>query len=301
MERWRALSELVGELHAARDPSRETGDVLQDAAALAYRVHETRLLAAPLLVNLAALARSMPRITVHRVSSGAAHLVDDTDLHSLPSEAPALLRGAWIAEARNPEREALFGQTACLGGYPLHDSIFLVGLDWPDGGYVARWRPRWEGSELEEGVLRDASPMIEDVDLHHAWSREAARFAVVFALLLEAEGSWLGVEDEASVRFHDQRRRAPSKAVGGPGWIVRRVYLDEPRRARRAPRPAGEAGMLLEGKSPVTSMVRGHLKRQFYGPGRALRKWVYVRSYEARRWIAPRPLRVEVRTRRETE
>ncbi len=34
--------------------------------------------------------------------------------------------------------------------------------------------------------------------------------------------------------------------------------------------------------------VTGHIKRQRHGPGRAQTKWIYIASYEARRWVGPR-------------
>lgn len=301
MARWTALSEVVARLQAAREPALETGNLRQDAALLVYRVYQAGGLADSVLVNVGALALSMPRLTVHRLSSGAARLVHETDLHSLPAEPPTLLRRAWLLEARNPSRESLFGATVCLAGYPLEDSIYLVGFDWPDWAYAARWRPRWEGRDLEEGLPQEVrSPLLEDVDRHKEWARDAARFAVVFALLLEAEGSELVAEDEPSARARRPRRREPRDDGRAGTWLVRRVYLDEPRREGISRRPRGETA-LLDGRRPIRALVRGHLKRQFYGPGRSLRKWVYVRSYEARRWIAPRPLRVEVRTRRDAD
>jgi hypothetical protein len=43
------------------------------------------------------------------------------------------------------------------------------------------------------------------------------------------------------------------------------------------------------------TMVRGHLKRQPFGPRSSQRKWVYVSAYEARRWVSPKPQIVRVR------
>jgi len=48
--------------------------------------------------------------------------------------------------------------------------------------------------------------------------------------------------------------------------------------------PAAE----LNGRAAEQRTVSGHLKRQRYGEGRALTKWIYVEQYEARRWFASR-------------
>ena len=86
---------------------------------------------------------------------------------------------------------------------------------------------------------------------------------------------------------------SPGAARPGEGPVVRRVYLDEP--PARARSSSGDPGGAVEGRLGLEVPVRGHLKRQPYGPAQSLRRWVYVESYEARRWIAPRPLRLVVR------
>lgn len=57
----------------------------------------------------------------------------------------------------------------------------------------------------------------------------------------------------------------------------------------------GEAAAAdLEQRVAEAVAVRGHLRRQRHGPGLAQVRWVYVASYEARRWVAPRPATIVV-------
>jgi hypothetical protein len=44
----------------------------------------------------------------------------------------------------------------------------------------------------------------------------------------------------------------------------------------------------------LDTRAQGGIKRQAYGPGLSQRKWIYVQGYEARRWIASRPLKIVV-------
>src|SRR5690606_17665779 len=130
----------------------------------------------------------------------------------------------------------------------------------------------------------------------HEWAREAARFALVLGLHLQAEGTPVQTKDEGRGRG---ARSSHGKASGSRDWVVRRVYLDRITRspeAGSAPASRDAAEGLTEDRIAAVVPVRGHLRRQRYGPKGSLRKWVYVGGYEARRWIAPRPLRVEVRT-----
>jgi hypothetical protein len=232
----------------------------------------------------------MRRLTRHELTADAIELVHATDLHTLPSEPPRLLRSAWLLESRRPERRALFGDTASLGGYPLEGAIYLVGVGYPDGAAVARWQPRWIGGELlEQTVELDSSPLIDDVDRHHAWARQAARFAVVFSLLLESVSTPLSVEEPLRTRRQKKAHNMP------PPWVVRRVHLSAPGIMRRSePVEGAQKTSAIGDRQALPVQVRGHLKRQPYGPGGTLRRWIYVSSYEARRWVAPRPARIIV-------
>jgi hypothetical protein len=153
----------------------------------------------------------------------------------------------------------------------------------------------WSPPPLE-GTQQTASPLVDDVSTHQSWAREAARFAVVLGLLLDAEGAPLRVEEE---RQRDTARRAKKGGAGAEGVHVRHAYLDAERVAR-VPSPAspdtaadGTAGRLAE-----HVLVRGHLKRQRHGPGNREVKWLYIAGYSARRRVAPGVTQVVVSKQR---
>jgi len=293
---WESLSSTVAKLHAVR-PGGGVDDFRVSAATMAAQVFGAgALLGAPALVNCAGLALSMARLVRYELTADAIALVHGTDLHTLPGEPPRLLRGAWILESRHPEKHPLiesdmgrWGMTASLGGYPLDGAIYLVGIGYPDGIAVARWAAKWTGEDLAEGIPPDSSPLIDDVDQHRSWAREAARLAVVFSLLLEAASRPITVDEPPGER----KRRAYGANNGSRSWTVRRVHLRMPTPRRSAPLGEG-TDQALRDRQGVNVSVRGHLKRQPYGPGATLRRWVYVEAYQARRWIAPRPARIIV-------
>ena len=77
---------------------------------------------------------------------------------------------------RHPERgERLFGDVVAIGGYPHEGRVCVVGLHYPDGARVGWWSPKWSGEELNATVEPDHSPLIDDLDAHDAWVREAAQ------------------------------------------------------------------------------------------------------------------------------
>lgn len=257
-------------------------DVLDDVARMA-------------LINVAVLAVKMrERLVAHELRRPVPEVVASTDLHSLPDEPPALLRGPCIVDVRRPGEETLIGPvggvgaTSSLACYELDGTLYVIGLQHPDGVAVTRWRPQWGGGEVDAGIVQDDSLLVDtDTEAHAAWGREAARFLVVLGCLLDAEHTPLATTDDPP------RPATRRKGVYRPAqaWAVRRVYLEA--RARSGGRGGGE-GEPVDGRLDVTVPVTGHLKRQPYGPGGKLRKWVYVAGYEARRWVAPKPLRVVV-------
>ncbi|NTX07026.1 hypothetical protein [Myxococcus sp. CA040A] len=227
------------------------------------------------LVNMAALGVASPKpLPVHQVRPAAARHIAETDLHSVPDERPRLLRAPWLLEVRRPEAgEALFGDTFALGGYELDGVTFLVGLTLEGGSRVATWRPTWTGGELDEGTKQSHSHLVEpgNVGPWQDWARAAARFSVVYALLVEAEGTPLRVES-------GRQRDNPA------GLAVSNVYLDGALgdAAGAVPAAAHATGLI-----PSETSVRGHLRRQRYGHELALVKWVYIAQHGAWRWVRP--------------
>lgn len=229
---------------------------------------------APPLVNMAGLALAGGAgLVAHQVRPAAAAHVAATDLHSLPDSPPELLRRPWLLEVRRPSAgERLFGSTFALGGYSLEGVTYLVGLTAAGAASVAPWRPQWTGEDLVDGTRQSHSPLIDDVGEHQQWARDAARFAVVYALLCEAEGSPLRV-DEA--RKRDAAGDLP----------VRNVYLDGALGVDGTASPSPDT--TIPGRVAEERPVRGHLTRQRHGPGLAVSKWIYVSGYSAWRWVLP--------------
>lgn len=304
---WRAISDEVARLreYALRAgdrynfPERFLRGYAAELAIEAYRFtghHEQGI-----LINVAALALSTlrGRLVIHRVSDGAARLVRSTELRSMPGEPPHLLRAPWIVEARRPD-VPLFGDTSSLAGYPVPGrepgAVYLIGLLYPEGARGTLWRPRWEEHDVSKVSDGDQELLLlEDTpETYREWTRAATRFAVVFAALMEADATPLRVSE------HKERggRRRGSQSSGG--WRVeRRVYISDEGRVRmvspRDQKPV-TSGQGPRGEIPERVRVAGHLKRQPYGPGRQGRRWIYVDSYEATRWVSKRPLWVAVQS-----
>lgn len=229
----------------------------------------------PPAINLAMVGvRSALRPRVYTMRPSASRLVVDTDLHSTPAEAPRLLAEGGVIEARRPEiGHRLWDDVTSLGWYHYAGRIWIVALSYPDGIVTSSWLPRWGGGEISDGAPVE---IVGDRDEHAAFLDAAIRYLVTLGLLAESEGSPLRVEIDAKDRsiadvYAGEHPRPPPPEVAGPR------------------EPVEEIGP-LPGLALAPTRVRGHLKRQRYGAAGALRKWVYVASYEARRWFDPRYL-----------
>lgn len=297
---WRSISQVQDRIRPAL-PVVPPADALRVGTELADKVFRVKKEDEwPVFAAHTSLGLLMDRLTVHRISQGPVNLVHATDLHTLPGEPPRLLQGTWILEARAPERETLFGRTVNLAGFYHSGTIHVIGHDWPDGAWAARWTPVWGEMDLHEAfpAADDPSVSFGDLDVPHVdpdtfraaheRAMQAFRFALILGIHLDAEGSPVETRDEPARKGSGRQRGA-----SGADWITRRVYLG---RITRSP-GRGESmdeDMDTDGLIEATVTVRGHLKRQPYGPGRSLRRWIYVEAFEARRWIAPKPLRIDV-------
>ncbi len=239
----------------------------------------------PAMINvsaLAILARGAP--PVYQCRPSASRVVHETDLHTIPDEAPALLRAPGIVEARRPDTgERLWGDVASLGWYPLTakdsghhtllDAIFLVGLTYPDGAIVARWQPAWTGEDLDEQLPYPdvQSSLIEQLDLaaHTDFARRAARYLIVLGLLEQV--------DKGPLRFELEQR----------GGRVRSVRPKDPSAPNLLP-PQALPVPDGNGRALGDTLVRGHLRRVRTGPGGKERKWKYIEQHGARRWMSAR-------------
>lgn len=242
---------------------------------------------ATVLYNVAGLAlASRERVELHEVRASVSRVVDGTDLRVEPAVQPLLLERPWIAEASHWERGTrLFGDTWCLGCYQLVPGHwYLVGLVGEDA-YAVKWSPIWRGGEIAAGLETQESPLVA-TEMHgafRAWARDAARWAIVYSLLLEADRSPLETTTEEPAVRRGASKKARDEAEA---WRVSRVRVtDAVSRAIETPQTGSASGE----QDGIASLVRvcGHLKRQPHGEGRALRKWVWVEGYEARRWLAP--------------
>lgn len=236
---------------------------------------------------LAYLSRGSPATYTMRPSASA--VVHETDLHAIPTEAPRLLRGPGLVEARRPDQgERLWGDYVSLGWYTyagryrnppsLLDAIFLVGLRYPDGSMVARWTPAWTGVDLDDQLpTEDRSVSLSDlVDRleHLEFARAAARYLTIFGLLAEV--------DEGPLTFsldNDGRTRQVRVAPKDLSW----------RGFRAPPQPRAEPQTPIDPTTRVLGdrPIRGHLQRFRFGPGRNRVRWRYVEEYTGRRWYKP--------------
>jgi hypothetical protein len=294
----RVLAECLAELRSngRKDPAAES--------LAEFTFGQESLEQFPILNDLAAIVlATAPRVVVHQVRPAVAQFVDETDLHSIPAEPPRLLRRSFLFEARRPEAgERLFGNVVAVGGYPVGAAINIFWSTYPNAeGFVAQWRPKWSEAELAATPTPlDVSPLLEGLQEPGTLgiAGQVGRFLIVLGLLLDSENVPLRIEDEQKEIAVGSR--SPTKKHGSdsgrPRWVTRHLFLDE---ISRTSAPTSHT----DGVSPSDRLseqvrVRGHLKRQRHGPGLTKTRWIYVPSYEARRWVAPQPVRVIVSTER---
>lgn len=188
------------------------------AAELLSKEYGPRAAAVPAeLVPVAALTAAMrPAVTVHEVTAPVAALVASVALDRAPGAPPRLFRAPWAMEALEAERP-LFGAVCSLAGFETDGALRLVSLD--RGGAIreAATHPEWTGGPWSP----KADPIRGDTAPPGTWQAEALRFAVVLALLLEAENS--PVRGGGRPQFSKKRR---GTYVQSSEWTIRRLFVD---------------------------------------------------------------------------
>lgn len=262
-----------------------SGSGVRDSAAKTAiaLVGERAAIDEPALVNCAALAISMPRIESTEITRGVCHLIDETDMHDLPDAPPSFLTRPRIIETRD-ETYSLFADVASLGIYDLDGMTFIVMLAYSGAAIVEKVRDPW-GKKISKLRYDDARAQNEKI--RRDYMTEALRFLTVLSVLLEAERTPV----EVGKVFEKKKEKRKAEALGIQKPLVERVYLSK--RYENAGSSTGssaiEASGNIKGRISADVTVRGHLKRQRYGEGSALTKWIYVDAFESRRWIKPAP------------
>jgi len=267
-------------------PETRSGDLRKDAGLAAVKnLGVNTVNSLPIWINIAALKLSMDNLIVHQVTPGVSGMVDVTDLRSIPSETPKLLEKSWLIESKKPEIP-LFDSTSALGGYKIDASIGIIGMDYPDGIRFTLWTPKWGGGEISQ--IGDFTPILDVDPVYYNWAMHAVRYVLVLSLMLEAD---------KSPALIDAGSKSTKKKLSKTGsrknpWVVRRIHLMRTASYKHDGERSGSS--IKEGKVQETVFVRGHLKRQVVGKGRKERKWIWISSYDSRRWIIPGPRKIVV-------
>ena len=245
-------------------------------------IEEEELFATKLGV-LAIKSRGQPATYMMRPS--ASRVVEETDLCSIPSEPPPLLRSPGIIEARRPETgERLWDDVVSLAWYEvagaersppqLLPALVLIGQCWPNRHFIARWQPVWTGEDLDEQMppVDWGANLIDSVDAfeHQRYAKAAARFLVIFGLLEQIDDGPLRFEIDKKTKTRQVRLRDRHQASP----LLPRAEMQNP----------------IDPSARVLSdtVVKGHLRRFRIGEGRAKVQWKYIHDYRSKRWFSPR-------------
>lgn len=252
------------------------------------------------LLNLAVHALlATDTFVVHTVRPAAASLVVATDLRSVPTEPPRLMREPWLVEGH--KGQSLVADISAVGGYGLDDLTYLFVRHGPRGEYfdVAGSRFHWGPENADPrkwSVLTNAGDI--DPSLRADWAKTAdtaAAFALVLGLLLDAKGSPLKAEEDAVGGGHQTRAQRQAEK---DHWRVRHVRLAQEEKRSGPAIFSGPIAPAVPGFSstlvPKDVPVSGHLRRFRVGAGRAKVDWRYVREYSATRWYSTQPQKVVV-------
>jgi hypothetical protein len=236
--------------------------------------------------ELAWKSRGKPATYAMRPS--ASRVVEQTDLCSIPSEAPPMLCRPGIVEARRPETgERLWGDVVSLAWYQalgpeleppqLMPTMYVIGQTWPNGIFMTKWQPAWTGEDLDDQLPAPnwGAGLLESVEAfsHFNLARLSARFLVILALLEQIEDGPLNFEVDKITKERQVRPRDLSAKGFKPPPLL--------------PRPEAQDSVDPSMRVLADTNVRGHLRRFRVGKGREKIQWNYIHGHHAKRWFLP--------------
>ena len=227
-------------------------------------------------------------LTVHTVTGAVAKKVVGTRILMLPPELPGKMKSSFLFEAKEG---ALFDDVVAIGGFLLDGDLVLLSV-YEDGESIWQHSIGNFGGRKLEDIQFDRTPT-ESEDgkkvVERAARKDTFAFATILSIMLEAERSPI-LLDEGSKKA--KKRNKLKQAASKSDWVERRIYIDAKYRAKETENDP--VPMDKEGKIKKDVFISGFLRHQPYGPGRSLRKWVYVDGFASSRWVAKDPRKVTI-------
>ena len=249
---------------------------------------------------IADLSIKMPRLIVHKPSERVSAIVNDTKIEGLPSECPKLLTTPFLVESKMP----MVGDIIGIGGHLDKGRLACIVIT-TEAYFTCYLDLDWGADNLDSlvsnGVLETSNgfpynPNQSEEARFNNTIKSAMKYIISLALLLDAKNSPCDVGNIESPypsqhKGIQQHRGKPKK------WSKRNINLSRSYKQTKQDYDEVHVSTPLnkDGMIKASGMVQGFLRNQPYGPGRLMRKQIYVNGFARSFWTTDKPLVISIR------
>jgi hypothetical protein len=222
-------------------------------------------------------------ITVHTLTDGVIEKIKHTKIENVPNKIPKFMKYPFLIEARHDK--VLFDNIYSIGGFTIDNEIcLLIGtrLGTEEGYYCQHEKASFDGRKIEDLNVVYHPHIINygqnAIQLKNR--KDTFVFVTILSLMLEAERTPLLIETKKGERNNKIHNRGNTNHE--TEWITKRIYIDKNIKYKNT---SNDHSVLNKnGKDLKDVIVNGFLRRQHYGKDLLQTKWIYINSFDSKRW-----------------
>jgi len=223
-------------------------------------------------------------ITVHTLTDGVIGKIKRTKIENIPNEIPIYMKQPFLFEAQNDK--TLFDDIQSIGGFIYKNEIFLIIGTKGDRFYCQREKSSFDGRNIDDINFIYNDGINYGKFLEKKTRKDTFAFITTLSLMLEAEKTPLLIENKKN----KLSKKSNKKNVLETEWIVKRIYIDK--NIKYENKTKGVEVLDKTGKQLKDVTINGYLRKQHYGNGNLKTKWIYINSFESKRWVSEKDIKI---------
>ncbi len=218
-------------------------------------------------------------ITVHTLTDGVIEKIKHTNIENMPNEIPELMKHSFLIEARYDK--TLFDNINSIGGFTYNNEICLLIGTQEERFYIQHEKASFDGRKIEDiNLVYDTKISYPQSFLQLKKRKDTFAFITILSLMLEAERTPLTLEITSNKGKSKTKNHTKNKTK--TGWITKRIYIDKNIKYKNSTNTTNVLDK--DGKKLKDVTVKGFLRKQHYGKDNLLTKWIYIDSFDSKRW-----------------
>ena len=218
-------------------------------------------------------------VTVHTLTKGVIEKVKHTNIENMPNEIPALMKHSFLIEARHDK--TLFDNINSIGCFTFNNEICLLIGTQDEKYYCQHEKASYDGRKIEDlNLFYNTNINYTQSFIQLKKSKDTFAFITILSLMLEAERTPLTIDSNPDKR--NNKKNNTKKNITETGWITKRIFIDKNIKYKNT----SNVHNVLDknGKQLKDVTVKGFLRKQHYGEDNSNTKWIYIDSFDSKRW-----------------